>query len=395
MGMLSAALLTGLGQGGQVLAGGMLKEVERQAEQSIWEKRQKLLAEIQRESAQNQRIDARDFSVAPETLAANDTVARAAGATARGVKLAELTDDRLNAAARDKADRDAQDAARREIDATKTKAGDKDYLAANAAVLLADPRVKAAVAASNASAAASGAQARMSGEQYRQLVETGKVTDAVRDLRNKLAASKDPNERRTYQQQIGDILGGGDPSKFLGLADKAQDNIREAVKIKSDPLATPQEKADADRLMRMGLQLWNDARKLANLPEDDGGKPKTQAEAAAYAADAIKQGAPRDRVEAVMKGWGYAMPEEQAKPAKKGGGLLSTVRGDSPALAPAPAKPVEERIAELEKRLADDDYIKQSAGGSMARALERRTVPLAVVERRDLEEQLRRLREGR
>lgn len=130
MGMLSASVLTGLGQGGQVLAGGMLREVERQADQSIWEKRATLLEDIRRRSAQNQRIDERDFSVSPETLVAKDTVDKAANATARGIKLAELTDEPLNKAAREKMKGDAAAKSEADLASKKAEVGDTELTTA-------------------------------------------------------------------------------------------------------------------------------------------------------------------------------------------------------------------------------------------------------------------------
>lgn len=129
MGMLSS-VMQGAAQGLNVLGQGMLKDIDRQQDQGIWEKRQALLAEIQRESAKTQRTDARDFSVAPETLAAQDTVATAAGATARKVKTAELTDEGLNTAARAKMAGDSAASADASRAAAKAEAGDTELTAA-------------------------------------------------------------------------------------------------------------------------------------------------------------------------------------------------------------------------------------------------------------------------
>jgi hypothetical protein len=136
MGMLSAAFLTGLGQGGQVLAGGMLKEVERQGEQDIWQKRQTLLAAIQRENAKNIQEDALTFreTNAPRTRAldAGDVTAR--GDAARGVKITDMTDPGVVAAEQAKAERDRAEkvkdagaAVQADIDAAIAKGGNTRY----------------------------------------------------------------------------------------------------------------------------------------------------------------------------------------------------------------------------------------------------------------------------
>lgn len=57
MGLLSAAIFQGAGQGLNVLSQGMLRQVERDAEDDIWQKRTRLLSEIQRENAKAIRQD--------------------------------------------------------------------------------------------------------------------------------------------------------------------------------------------------------------------------------------------------------------------------------------------------------------------------------------------------
>ena len=61
MGFKTAAFLGGAAQGLNVLGQGMLRQVERDAEQGIWEKRQALLSEIQRENARVGREDQAAF----------------------------------------------------------------------------------------------------------------------------------------------------------------------------------------------------------------------------------------------------------------------------------------------------------------------------------------------
>jgi hypothetical protein len=61
MGLLKAAIFQGASQGLNVLGQGMMRDIAQGQEQSIWEKRQALLAQIQRENAQNIREDDLNF----------------------------------------------------------------------------------------------------------------------------------------------------------------------------------------------------------------------------------------------------------------------------------------------------------------------------------------------
>lgn len=78
---------------------------------------------------------------------------------------------------------------------------------------------------------------------------------------------------------------------------------------------------------------------------------------------------------------------------KPQGTASSTPRPSIPAgAAPATPQPTpQQEIAELQRRLAVDDKIKSSAGGFLRRAIEEGAMPLAVVERQNLEQQLRSL----
>ena len=121
MGLLSAAFLQGAGQGLNVLGQGMLRGIERDDEQAMWEKRTKLLAEIQRDMAKTQRKDAFEFENSPETVSASiqtaTTKAEAAGEVSRKQGLLNMTDPALREAQKTNADEDAAAAAQRRIDA--------------------------------------------------------------------------------------------------------------------------------------------------------------------------------------------------------------------------------------------------------------------------------------
>jgi len=124
-------------------------------------------AKVGRQSAQDVRADALAFDTA-NVDARNDIAKKtgiAAGATARAVKIADLSDPTLPALERKKADEDAAAATTRDATKTKSLAGDKEYMAAVGAIKLADPQVAAQIAASRASAASSYASAAESGER--------------------------------------------------------------------------------------------------------------------------------------------------------------------------------------------------------------------------------------
>ena len=80
-----------------------------------------------------------------------------------------------------------------------------------------------------------------------------------------------------------------------------------------------------------------------------------------------------------------------AAPSASGGGVsLPNLFDTTPAPAPK-AIPPEQEIADIQKRLAADDNIKSSFGGSLGRAIQTKTMPLSVAERKALENRLKKL----
>jgi len=191
--------------------------------------------------------------------------AMAAGEAQRAVKIAEVGDKDFQAAKTTEVMTNAQ----RERDLLKMAANDKDWLKANWTVAMADPKVKAAYTASMASAGASAAQARMIGEQYKQLVEVGARATQVRNLQTELANAPDDAAREAIQSKISSLgFQGKDPSKFLSLAERAQDNVRDALKILSDPAATDEAKAAARTSMAKAQELSSKAAAAGGLKLD-------------------------------------------------------------------------------------------------------------------------------
>jgi hypothetical protein len=111
MGLLSAAIFQGAGQGLNALSQGMFRQVEREAEEDIWQKRTRLLSEIQRENAKTAREDDFKFRNDPANVQAEvgtaTTKAQAAAKVAREEALRAETDPGLIAAREAAAERDA------------------------------------------------------------------------------------------------------------------------------------------------------------------------------------------------------------------------------------------------------------------------------------------------
>ena len=109
MGLLSAAIFQGAGQGLNVLSQGMLRQVEREAEDDIWQKRTRLLSEIQRENAKVIREDDFRFRNDPTNVQAEvdtaTTRARAAAGVAREEAVKTETDPALISAREAEAER--------------------------------------------------------------------------------------------------------------------------------------------------------------------------------------------------------------------------------------------------------------------------------------------------
>ena len=244
-GMLATALAGGAQvvgkQAGDDIEAGRKTDLMRE-QAAIEEQMRMRLAEfnagVERTSAKNKMLDTRDFSASDETLAASDKVAQAAGKTARGVKLAELSDTGLNDAGRAKVAGDAKAASETERDLIKAKAGDKDYIKSFTALKLADPEVRAHIAQMNAAAGASAASVRESAERLKQLGQVGVAAQSVRELQAELAKTSDPEARKAVEQKITDMgFNGKDIKSFLSTAEKAMTNGDAAMKLLLDPTA--------------------------------------------------------------------------------------------------------------------------------------------------------------
>lgn len=233
---------------------------------------------------------------------------------------------------------------------TKAKANDPEALAAEQKILLNDPRVKAQIEQSAAAAAASRASAASSGAQVqlvRQQLEDAKAKSAdlatVRTLRDQLANTSDPAQRDAITNRIADITGGGDPTKWLNLAEKYSDNVTAAMKILADPMADPAQKEQAmkqiERNQAMSEQL---ARKGGVATPKEAEKKVDPALALSQAEAAIKAGADRSAVLARLQQWGVQIPDtlkgtpKQSQPAAQPVTAAPRVETDSTA---APAKP--------------------------------------------------------
>lgn len=160
---------------------------------------------------------------------------------------------------------------------TLEQAGNPEFLRAKWNVAMSDPQVKAAYDSAMASAAHSGAATSVLKEQYGQLVEVGNVATKVRGLQQQLQTTTDEDARSKIQQQISDLgFTGKDPTKFLSLAEKAQDNVAGALKVLMDP-AADQAAKDAARLqMERAVELSTKAAAAGGIKmSTPAGPPKT------------------------------------------------------------------------------------------------------------------------
>jgi hypothetical protein len=162
MGLIAAGFLTGLGAGINQAGNAYGKGIEKEQDAAMIERRMQVLADIQRESAKNQRADQFAFENDPANVTArqatqtSDVLAR--GEATRKDALATASDAPLNAARRTQANDDALAAAGTVRDVTKAQAGDAGYLAAAGKIKLADPEVAARIAASRAEIGATAAR---------------------------------------------------------------------------------------------------------------------------------------------------------------------------------------------------------------------------------------------
>lgn len=272
-GLLSTALAGGAGvigkQAGDDIEQGRKADLMKQ-QADIEEQMRMRLAEfnagVERTSAKNKMLDTRDFNASDDTIAAADKVALAAGKTARGVKLAELTDTGLNEAGRDKAAGDAKAKADADAGILKSQAADPAYLKSINVLKLADPEVRARIAASNASAGASAQSVKESAERLKQLQAVGEMSASVRGLQSKLAGAKTEEERNGLQQQITDLgFNGKDIKSFLSTAEKAMTNGDSAMKLLLDPTASEETKAIARTQLQKANNFADQAAALAGI----------------------------------------------------------------------------------------------------------------------------------
>jgi hypothetical protein len=215
LGMLAAAIGGAAGVVGQQAAGDIEqgRKINLAQEQAnIDVQKQARIAEAQAaldlSTANKRAIQARDFSVAPETLAASDTVAQAAGKTQRGVKVAEYGDTTFQGAKKAQEDADAADAAARARRTSVDNAASPEYLSSLKTIALADPRVLSTLALQRAQAA----------EAYGKAGESGARTGLIG---TEVEAKK---------------LANSDAVKISGLYDRADAIVK-------DPSLTSEERA--------------------------------------------------------------------------------------------------------------------------------------------------------
>lgn len=290
MGLLGAAFLQGAGQGLNVLGHGMLKGIEREDEQEMWEKRTKLLAEIQRESAKTIRKDAFDFDNNPENVAAGvataTTRAEAAAKVSRGERVKDATDPGLLAAEADKVKRDrenkvadAKAVTQVATDETLARGGSKEYLAA----------VKA-IAAAGAAPDRTDYKGRALDNAIKQIaVDNAKN---LADLKTEFGKPETTPERRKEITEHVSMLTGKDNDKFLPVPLKDADgNVTgykifdtkggrwvedkpDPGKIMSDARAAIAAGADPakvnERLKSLGLEPIGDNPTKADKPKSGG-----------------------------------------------------------------------------------------------------------------------------
>jgi hypothetical protein len=152
MGMLGNAFLSGLAQGGNVLASGMMYDARAQQDEGLYEKRAQVLADIQRASASQQRTDARDFSVDPATLEASRKVLANASQGQQEAELGMLGNDALQGARRRVKADDAVAQHDAEVNQRIADSKNPSLLQAMADLENADPAKKAEVGLKNAQA---------------------------------------------------------------------------------------------------------------------------------------------------------------------------------------------------------------------------------------------------
>ncbi|MEY2854664.1 MAG: hypothetical protein RL030_1796 [Pseudomonadota bacterium] len=131
MGLLGTSFLAGAGHGLNVLGGALMKGAEKDQDEILAERRMKVLADIQRQSASGVREDAFKFENDPGNVATAvstaTTKAKAAGMLARDEAVLNETNQPLRDARTANADADADAARERELKALDAKWKDPRY----------------------------------------------------------------------------------------------------------------------------------------------------------------------------------------------------------------------------------------------------------------------------
>jgi|GEM_PF-5518680 len=263
LGMLASAIAGGSAAVGQQAAGDIEqgRKIDLATEQANIEAQMRMRVAEAQERIRVGGVKS-DFAFAndPTNVAARQATKKSDmlsdGEGVRAATVAAIGDAPYQAAVKKQADTDATDAAARTRAATTAAAADPAFIKANWDVSMSDPRIKAAYAASMTSAGASGVQTKVLGEQFNQLVQTGSVATKVRGLQSELSQATNQTARDAIQQKISDLgFAGKDPSKFLALAEQAQDNIAAAMKIAMDPMATAEDKAAAKVQIQRATEL--------------------------------------------------------------------------------------------------------------------------------------------
>ena len=186
------------------------------------------------------------------------------------------------------------------MDVAKDQAADPAYLKSISVLKLADPEVRARIAASAASANASAQQVKESAERLKQLQAVGEVATKVRGLQATLAKTTDPAQRQAVEQQITDLgFSGKDVKSFLSTAERAMTNGDTAMRVLLSDMADPAAKEAARVQLERANEFAAKAAGLAGIKLDSAAKPP-ESQAHAEAEAAIKQGASREAVNAKL-----------------------------------------------------------------------------------------------
>lgn len=313
-------LATGLAGGASAMGAQLTKDIANQEEMRMFAEKKAI-----EEQAQLRLLDYQDKQQRGRFLFERDTGPGGGGAAELGMlrkKGEQSTDEEVRKAGLLETQR---------VEQTKREAADPAYMAAVRAIKSNDPLVAAQIAHAMAAAGASSANAALLNENLTATKKINAVADKVRILQDSLSKAGDDATRNAIQQQITDLgFTGKDVTKYLGMVDKLQDNAANAIKLASDPSATPE-------MRQKALDQWGQANDLARQMAAAGGvkikepeKP-TQQQAEADAMDAIKnKGWTRDKANALLVSRGYRPLPEKAK-ASGGGGVLEADTGSTSA----------------------------------------------------------------